>query len=99
MRKTVKCSSCGKEHDIVTEWDRSGCLKTVGFEPVKSIRDRLFEDVERNIGILAMEGQTPHKLYLGNKEIGCLLKKYTTIWGFEVEEVDRISYFHATGKK
>jgi hypothetical protein len=98
MRKTVKCSACGKEHDIVTEWDSSGCLKIVGFEPVKSVRDRLYEDIQRNLQTLAMAGETPHKLYLGNKEIECFSEKYNTICGFEIVEVDRCSYFHATGK-
>jgi hypothetical protein len=102
MRKTVKCSACGKEHDIVTEWAKGGYLEIVGFEPVKSVRDRLFEDIHRNIQTLDIAGEIPHKLYLGNKEIACLSEgclSCDTAWGFEIVEVDKCSYFHATGKK
>jgi hypothetical protein len=107
MKKTVKCSGCGKEHEIVVDalgWH----IKDVTFKPVESIRDKIL----REYGKVCNEGRYPDTLYIGKKEEKSLRVESNALYarnhviehgitkylGFNIVELDKDSYFHATSK-
>jgi hypothetical protein len=104
MKKTVKCSGCGKEHEIehtiVYFGDITGhhSNEDITFKAVESIRDRLFADLKKVSMRLECECKRPYKLYLGKQELDCFECGYDKIWGFDIVVIDKTSYFHATGQ-
>jgi hypothetical protein len=97
MKKTVKCSGCGKEHEIIT-LPHLHTGVSVDFKPVESARERLCADAARWYETISCEGRLPHKLYLGKQEMDCWPDRLSTLYGFEAVEINKDSYFHATSK-
>jgi hypothetical protein len=113
MKKKVKCSGCGKEHEVCV-WGIGSLVTGFTFEPIKSVMDKITEARKE----LCIEERDPDRLYLGREEQHQLMleidathllyynvkrivegKPETEIYGFEVVQMNKNSYFHATSKR